>query len=289
MRPDIVLGTVQWGMRYGIANRLGQPEVSEVARIVCLAEANGICSLDTARDYGDSERVIGEVVGDGWQIVTKLTHDLGSDGASGVRASLERSLQELRRAHVDVILLHRPDQRNVAGVWTCLKDLQSRGRVGKLGISATTPTDAMAALEDDEIEHIQVATSVLDQRLARSGFFERAKERGKSVHIRSAFLQGVAFLEAHEIPTHLACLGPEIAKIDAFARGWSVSRHAVFLQYLCGLPVDGVILGCESSEQLEQNLNWFADNVDAAALGELANAISMCEESVLDPNQWMSG
>lgn len=276
-------------MHYGIANRLGKPDVSEVAKIVCLAETNGICSLDTARDYGDSEGVIGEVVGDGWQIVTKLTHDLGSNGASGVRASLERSLQELRRAYVDVLLLHRPDQRNVAGVWTCLKDLQRRGRVGKLGISATTPADAIAALEDDEIEHIQVATSILDQRLARSGFFEMARERGKSIHIRSAFLQGVAFLEAHELPTHLACLEAEIAKIDAFARGWNVSRQAVFLQYLCGLPVDGLILGCESSEQLEQNLNWFADDVDAAVLDELANSIAMCEESILDPNQWLSG
>jgi len=276
-------------MRYGIANRLGKPDVSEVARMVSLAEANGICALDTARDYGDSERVIGEVVGDGWQIVTKLTHDLGSDGASGVRGSFECSLEELRRAHVDVLLLHRPDQRNVAGVWTCLKDLQRSGRVGRLGISATTPDDAIAALEDDEIEHIQVATSILDQRLARRGFFEMAKERGKSIHIRSAFLQGVAFLEAHEIPTHLTCLEAEIAKIDAFARERSVSRQAVFLQYLCGLPVDGVILGCESSEQLEQNIKWFADDVDAAALGELASAIAMCEERVLDPNQWMSG
>ena len=42
------LGTVQWGMRYGIANVTGQPTVEEVKALLRRAAAAGGNALDTA-------------------------------------------------------------------------------------------------------------------------------------------------------------------------------------------------------------------------------------------------
>ena len=70
----LALGTVQWGLAYGIANRQGRPTPQEVGEILARARAAGVTTLDTARAYGDSEGVIGEFIGDApdWRIVTKL-------------------------------------------------------------------------------------------------------------------------------------------------------------------------------------------------------------------------
>ena len=59
-----VLGTVQMGLQYGIANTYGKPGVEEASRMVRYARECGINYVDTAQVYGDSETVLGEVLGE---------------------------------------------------------------------------------------------------------------------------------------------------------------------------------------------------------------------------------
>ena len=49
------LGTVQFGINYGISNDLGVPDDSELRRIFDIAFLNGISVLDTAPAYGNAE------------------------------------------------------------------------------------------------------------------------------------------------------------------------------------------------------------------------------------------
>ena len=58
----IVLGTVQFGLPYGIANTLGQPSFKTVKEILTLAYDHGIDTLDTAASYGESEIVLGQAL-----------------------------------------------------------------------------------------------------------------------------------------------------------------------------------------------------------------------------------
>ena len=56
------LGTVQFGLNYGIANISGQPTQDEVNKIVNYVIDNGITCFDTAQAYGDSEIVLGQTI-----------------------------------------------------------------------------------------------------------------------------------------------------------------------------------------------------------------------------------
>ena len=58
----LMLGTVQFGLRYGIANTSGKPDLDQVEAIVRAAADGGITALDTAAAYGDSEQVLGLVL-----------------------------------------------------------------------------------------------------------------------------------------------------------------------------------------------------------------------------------
>ena len=54
----IVLGTAQFGLDYGITNVKGKVEFEEVLAIKEYAIKNDITIVDTAQNYGNSERVL---------------------------------------------------------------------------------------------------------------------------------------------------------------------------------------------------------------------------------------
>jgi hypothetical protein len=68
----LALGTVQFGLPYGIANHAGQVTRAEAKAILQFALANGIDMLDTAIAYGDSETCLGEVGINDFKLITKL-------------------------------------------------------------------------------------------------------------------------------------------------------------------------------------------------------------------------
>ncbi len=295
--PALALGTVQWGMAYGIANRTGRATDQDVARMLELARAAGVDTLDTAQAYGDAEAVVGRALSreHRWRIVTKIDPGICAPGdtaqtiAAATSRSLETSRVHLRRHILDDVLLHRPEHRMASGgaAWRVLRASREAGDVTRIGVSATSPDTAMAALADDEVEVMQVATSLLDRRLVARGFFEGAEARGVEVHVRSAFLQGVAFMDSAELPDHLAALAPALAEIDAWAAAHGTERATTFLAYALTLPVSRVVIGCERPAQLEANLAALGRARGlATGVRELAAALPALPDAVLDPSQW---
>ena len=73
---ELTLGTAQLGMKYGIANRVGNPSRSAAVGLARQAIIHGVMHLDTARGYEESESVLGEALQDPWgaraTVVTKL-------------------------------------------------------------------------------------------------------------------------------------------------------------------------------------------------------------------------
>ena len=58
----LMLGTVQFGMDYGVANTHGKPDFETVKNILKEAFEGGVNALDTAPEYGCSEEVIGRAL-----------------------------------------------------------------------------------------------------------------------------------------------------------------------------------------------------------------------------------
>ena len=58
-KSRLAIGTVQFGLDYGIANAVGRVTSSEARAIIRQAELNGLDTLDTAIAYGGSEDTLG--------------------------------------------------------------------------------------------------------------------------------------------------------------------------------------------------------------------------------------
>ena len=287
------LGTVQWGMSYGIANSIGQPTAEEVGSMLRLATQRGVTMLDTASAYGGAEGVLGSHSASihGLRIVTK-TLPLKAEGICGrdvarVVEAFEDSLRLLQCEHVYGLLVHHGDNLLVAEgerLWGALEELKSRGVVTKIGVSVYEPRQLSRILERYPIDLVQLPFNLYDQRFLREGLLNRLKSRGVEVHSRSAFLQGLLLLPPDRLPGGFDSIRVQHARLYRELDAAGLTPLEGSLRFcLSQLQVDQVIVGCESVAQLDEILR--------AASGGGGNlphpdAFSLDDESIINPTRW---
>jgi aryl-alcohol dehydrogenase-like predicted oxidoreductase len=287
------LGTVQFGLPYGVTNALGQVPVAEADAILEAALAAGIDLLDTAAAYGDSESVLGhalEARGD-VRIVSKLpplaAERIGPAEIEECRAALRHTLARLRRPSLYALLLHRPDDLRKPGaerLAALLVELKGVGTVARIGISAYDRAQIDVALERLPLDVVQVPVNLLDQRLLQDGTLGDLKGRNVEVHARSAFLQGALLAEPAALPSHFAPHGQRLAAVGLAAQRAGLSRLALCLRFVLAQPViDRVIIGVTGVAELRQILAAAADG--APLPGDLASLASD-DPQLLNPALW---
>lgn len=201
----VALGTVQFGLGYGVANATGQVPLAEAAQIVAAARQAGCDTLDTAIAYGDSESRLGSIGVEGWQVVTKLPAlpDDEGDVAGWVRRGVEGSLDRLQVGALHGLLLHRPEQLLAprgAQLAAALRYVKEAGLVRKVGVSAPTAADLDAYVTHCDLDLVQVPFNLFDRRLLDHGRLGQLVARGTEVHVRSVFLQGLLLLDERRRP-----------------------------------------------------------------------------------------
>ena len=222
----LALGTVQFGVPYGVANTSGQVP-SEMARaMVQFAIASGIDTLDTAIGYGESEQVLGKVGMDGLSIVSKLLPLPASvnDAHSWVLSEAEASLARLRVGTLHGMLLHRSSDLvgpQGAALYAAMRELQEAGKVRKIGLSIYAPAELDVYEDMYTFDLIQAPINLVDRRLASSGWLRRLKERGCE---GSRFLlQGRCYAVAQflQVCTVERVMGPmaRVARVPQYGRG----------------------------------------------------------------------
>lgn len=300
MLNEFTLGTAQLGMEYGRVNDAGKPRRREAIEIVRQAIASGVRMIDTARGYGESEAVLGEALeGLKATVVTKLDVS-GLDAVAsevearrGAEESIEASCRALRSSRLDTVLLHnwrhRYEWRRAA--WRRLLEFRDAGKIARLGASVYEPAEAMEALRDPDVEHLQIPMNVLDWRWKAAGVDRAITQRpGIVIHARSSFLQGILIHPAERWPRVAGFDGGDCVRTLArLAREFGRESVAdLCLAYVRSLPwITSVVVGCETLRQLDDNLRWFSRaKLSADQCEELEHALQKAPEELLNPSKW---
>ena len=140
----LAIGTVQFGLPYGISNEGGQTSKLEAKKILDMASKNGIDTLDTAPAYGNSEATLGEVGVGGWNVISKVPPmPVGSVHSSNrVLRYIKASLFNLKIDQISGVLLHAPEQllnSNGPEIIHGLERAKLLGLVKKVGYSIYSP------------------------------------------------------------------------------------------------------------------------------------------------------
>jgi len=303
---DMVLGTAQLGMDYGLTNLQGVPSAQDAENLLKTAIANGVSFIDTARSYGDSEAVIGRALAKGWQgrvpVITKLSplsecspHASVSEIQAQVNASLFHSCMSLGVSSLDVLMLHRASHLHVwqGAVWQHLLQWQGEGLIKALGASVQTPQELLAAVRQPEIEYLQLPFNILDARWdqAISEILFVKERRPLIVHVRSSLLQGLLVSRDcnHWKQAGVDQPGSIFRWLDDLRKqSDSQSLADLCIRYVRSLPwVDGVVVGMESLQQLEENLASFErPSLKSALLSDIEATRPLVSNETLDPAQW---
>lgn len=300
---SMTLGTVQLGLPYGVANRIGQPSVSESHAILDEALRGGVACLDTARTYGSAEEIIGSYLRTSLlfsrpTIVTKFALNAKVTGKKIERAiikSVETSLKQLQSNSLDVAMLHHAGDLLHWGpqIMTACRLLIRNGYAKKTGVSlgaesAETFWRIWTYVKDPIFEVIQVPVNVLDQRLIQSGALRELTRAGKIVFARSVFLQGLLHLHPEKLPAQLQEARPALERLRRLAdrEGMSVAQLAV--SYVRDLPgVHSLVIGAETTEQVRRNLVLMeGPPIGEDTRAEIAKQFSDVPEKVVSPHLW---
>lgn len=293
---ELILGTAQFGMDYGIANRSGQPSQDRVVTILKAAYQNGISAFDTAPGYGDgtSESRIGQFLtsrGDPAVVITKLPSvrsrvEKENKGIKRcVTESLAGSLDRLGRQKVEGYLLHDETDLVLSNgeVLEVLHEQKKQGRVEQIGVSMYTPSLAEAVLQDYDIDILQVPMNVFDCR-----FEAIAAASDAAILARSVYLQGLFFLSPEQADHRVPGAGGLVHRLHSLARelGRSVSNLAVaFVRD--NEHVDGIMIGVDSVEQLEENVELMASPpIREKIQDELQDVFSGLPKTIVNPVHW---
>jgi aryl-alcohol dehydrogenase-like predicted oxidoreductase len=265
----LALGAVQFGLDYGVANTHGKVDKEEVKRIFTVARAANIDTLDTAINYGESEKVIGQIGSQSWKIVTKLPSvPFGCSDVSGwVRNQLYGSLARLEIKQLYGLLLHHPSQLlNDIGpaLYDALRSVQSDGLVKKIGISIYSPADLEPIFQKYIFDLAQAPLNIIDRSLVESGWAKYLSDAGVEVHIRSVFLQGILLMHASQRPSKFGLWADIWAEWDRWLADTGITPLQACLRYVCGLDsIDRVIVGVDSVSQLNEILSASNDILES--------------------------
>lgn len=276
----LALGTVQFGLAYGISNRAGEVADDELDAILALARQLGMDTLDTAQAYGNAESRLGSRPTADFRLVNKLAPGIRPPE---VNACVQSSLQRLGRTRLDGLLLHRSQDASPA-LFEALATLQQEGKVGKTGVSVYSPEELALWLEQGyPLELVQLPANLLDQRFLRSGWLDRLQDLGCEIHVRSLFLQGLLLMQPDLRPDHFDAFSEQLTRLD----GWQPHRSPLHkaLSLIPALPqVSRFVVGVCHTHELAAIASAYA-HLHPCHDNELA-AIACDEPALINPALW---
>ena len=268
------LGTVQFGVDYGISNTNGKTGNEEIKKILDYAVKNGLIYLDTASAYGNAENVLGSFDLSSFKVISKFMPP--SQGS--IKAVLEKSLENLSLKKVYGYLAHRPEELlNNTEQWYALKELKELKKVEKIGYSLNRPEELDSLLLKNMLpDLVQVPYNLFDRRF--ENHIIELKKTGCEIHARSAFLQGLFFVEPKNLSDYFE---PVRDLLTDLQNEYGNNLSGALLNFALEKEfIDVVVVGVENVDQLRQNIR------NIAVKGLMKTDIPVVSEKILLPSLW---
>lgn len=283
----LALGTVQFGLNYGVANKFGIVEPSEVKKIFLLAKKFKINLIDTAIGYGESEKIIGKIGILDFNFISKLPAIPANclDVDNWVEKNVKDSLARLGVKSLYGLLLHKPkDLLGSSGkqLINALKKIKSKNLVKKIGISIYDPSELDLLMHLMKIEIVQAPLNIIDRRLENSGWMSKLYKAKVEIHARSVFLQGLLLMSKQERPykfnrwSSLWKIWDEWLKDNKITALEATIQHAISVS-----EISKVIIGVDTKQQLEQIII-----ASKGVLQKTSSELNTNDKELLNPTHW---
>ena len=281
MKKKLIIGTAKFGFPYGIGNKKIRIKRKEVFKILNFAELNGIKTLDTAINYGDCEKILGDYGVKKWRVITKLPT---IKDIKQVDRLIVKSIKNLRINQIDTLLFHDPEQmlsRKGEQIFKKILGLKKQGIIKKIGFSVYFPNQVKKILGNYKFQVIQCPFNVIDRRMANERIFSLLKRNNIEIHARSIFLKGLLLLNKYQIPKKFKKWRHLWNNLHIFLNSKNKLPSEVCANFvLSNRMIDRIVVGFDDKKQLDNFLSikkkkiFFPKNIQSSDI------------SLLNPSNW---
>lgn len=288
----LVIGTVQFGLPYGVTNTRGQVTLPFAREILSEAQAEGIEWVDTAASYGTSESLLGQCLPSlpGMGVITKTLAVSQENVDAAVIAKLQdgvtRSRELLGRSKLDALLLHHGGDLLKHGgdrIAEFLTEQKVSGIAEKIGVSVYDADEIDDVLKVFRPDVIQLPLNLFDQSLIKSGHIKMLRDARIEIHARSAFLQGALLAGISQLPVHFQKFEAHFGKYHGFLRETGLTPLQACLGFMIRYSgADRVVVGVTSRDELAEVVAALPQKGSLPPMDSLASL----DSQLTDPRRW---
>ena len=289
----LALGSVQFGMAYGVTNNQGPTPSSEVVEILNYAR-DKVKIIDTASSYGTSEELLGMNNLSAFNIVTKTPvfkkDAVHMNYAEQIQTSLFDSLAKLRVSTVYGLLVHDVKSMYEEGnkqIYDKMTELKQKGYVQKIGISVYTQQELEFLYNEYSFDLVQIPINLLDQRLMETDILKELKKKKIEIHARSVFLQGILLQDIQALSNRFLEIVPKLKQYDAELKRQKLTRLEGALLFVNSIPeIDYIIVGVNNLKQLIEVYDAYCriEKINHQLINFSQYACT--NEQIIDPRRW---
>ncbi|RNC65808.1 aldo/keto reductase [Proteiniphilum sp. X52] len=255
-------------MPYGIGINSEKDMLSEdkAVELLQIASDSGINFFDTARMYGNSERIMGKAFKDRRRkvvIASKCVPLLDKKGKLPpqkdikgiIEKSLTESLEALQTDYIDIYMLHQATMEILDSdeILNAFSDFKNQGIFKAAGVSSYTNEVSKKVIDSGFWNMIQLPFNLMDQR--QGDLFEDAQKKGVGIVVRSVLLKGLLSDRGKNLHHALKDVENHIAKYHVLLEGTNYKLPALATKFALSFPeVSSVLVGIDRQEYLEEAL-----------------------------------
>ena len=290
MNSKLILGTVQFGLNYGINNTIGKLTEDQVFELLETAYELGVRTLDTAEAYGNAHSIISNFHKQSkkrFNIISKYSSS-NFDYPIDLVERIKVHCSNFNVNYLEGYMFHSYNdfKMNINNDPNVLDNIKNSGLVKKIGVSAYSNNEIEDLLNFKNIDLIQLPFNLFDNEYQRKEILEKAKKRNIEIHTRSVFLQGLFFKDINMLTNCLLPLKNNLSELSLISKNNNLSIESLALNYpLNKTYIDKVLIGVDSLEQLKKNIKATENDFDKS-IYEKIDCIQIKNTKLLNPSNW---
>ena len=288
-KNKIILGSANFNQNYGIKRNF--IKTKEIKKLLRTAFKNKIITIDTSPLYAKSEKIIGQLNKNRFEIISKIpkkpTNIRGKNIKYWLAKNTKTSLENLKIKKFECLLLQNAStllSRDGNEIYKSINSLKTKKLTKKIGISIYDFNILDKILKKFKFDLIQVPLNILDRRLLETKWIKKLKKKKIEVHVRSVFLQGILFLKHDHLPKKIKKLSSYWIVWENWLKKNQLSPLQACLSFIFNQPnLDGIVVGCDNVNQLNQILESKKQKNNFI----LPN-LNIRNKKLIDPREWAS-
>ena len=283
-----VLGTAQFGLDYGISNKSGKVEKTEIKKILDYAKSVGIFSFDTASGYSNAANILGELADSSSKFTTKISSqfDYSIRAVHEFRSSVLEEASRLRCKTIENLLFHDLailDNPFMSAILREVERLKSDRVIKNFGWSLYNLQELKKVKKVSDFQILQLPCNPFDQEMSSSEDLESLFKQGVKVQARSLFLQGLLLMPICQLDKYFHRWKKAFVSWDKWCESSLEGKIDACLTHALSLNcVSEIVIGITSASELEQILFRY-NKCNPATLVQFKND----DKLLTDPRNWV--